>query len=70
MYIYTQHALEKMDGLGINKNEVEQTIQKGMKWREEDSEKWHAQMSGIEVVFMKQQNNFVIITAYLAGRQK
>lgn len=70
MYIYTQHALEKMDGLGIDKNQVKQIINKGMKWKEKQIEKWHAQMSGTEVVFIKQENNLIMITAYLAGRQK
>ncbi|MBI4141143.1 DUF4258 domain-containing protein [Candidatus Woesearchaeota archaeon] len=59
-----------MDGLGIDKNEVEQAILKGMKWKEENTDKWHAQMSGIEVVFVKQENMFVIVTAYFAGRRK
>jgi len=70
MFIYTKHALEKMDGLGIEKSDVERAIKNGMKWKEERSEKWHAQSAGIETVFVKQQNDFVIITAYLAGREK
>ena len=68
MFIYTRHALEKMDALGIEKKEIEQTVKKGMKWKEENSDKWHARMAGIEVVFMKQNEHFFIITAYLAGR--
>ena len=68
MFFYTQHALKKMDALGIEKRDIEQTVKKGMKWREENSDKWHARMAGIEVVFMKQYNDLVIITAYLAGR--
>ena len=70
MFFYTKHALEKMDGLGVNKSEVESAINKGMKWKEKDSEKWHAQMAGIEIVFMKEENNFFIITVYYAGREK
>lgn len=70
MFIYTKHALEKMDGLGIAKSNAERTIMIGMKWKEEDSGKWHAQMAGLEVVFIKEEKNIVIITAYLAGRQK
>ena len=70
MFTYTKHAIEKMDALGIGRRYIETTIAKGMKWKEKDSDKWHAQMAGIEVVFIKQENNFFIITAYLAGRSK
>ncbi len=59
-----------MDALGIEKNEVENAIIKGMKWKEEDTDKWHANMSGVEVVFMKQEEQFIIITTYLARREK
>ena len=56
-----------MDGLGIVKREVEQIIAQGMKWKEKDREVWHAQMAGMETVFQKQENDFVIITVYNAG---
>lgn len=70
MFIYTKHAIEKMDALGIEKEEVERAVKKGMKWKEKDTEKWHTQMAGIEVVFIKQNEDFFIITTYLAGREK
>ncbi len=70
MFIYTKHAIGKIDSLGIEKRDIENTVKKGMKWKENDSEKWHAQMAGIEVVFMKQGGNIFIITAYFAGRLK
>jgi len=70
VFIYTQHALEKMDGLCIGKDEIQKAIKEGMKWKEEHSEKWHAQMAGVEVVFMKQDKDIFIITAYLAGGKK
>ncbi len=70
MFIYTKHALEKIDALGFEKEEIERTVKKGMKWKEEDSDKWHAQMAGIEVVFMKQFKDIFVITAYLAGRSR
>ncbi len=57
-----------MDGLGIEKKEVQNTVIGGMKWKSED--KWHAQMGGLEVVFMKKENDFVVVTVYLAGRLK
>lgn len=68
LFVYTRHAIEKMDGLGIEKKEVQITIIKGMKWKSED--KWHSQMGGLEVVFVKEENNLVIVTVYLAGRLK
>ena len=67
VFIYTKHALEKMDALGIEKREVENAVKKGMKWKEETGDKWHARMAGIEIVFMKQHEDFFIITVYLAG---
>ncbi len=59
-----------MDGLGILKSEVESTILKGTKWKEEQTEKFHARMAGTEVVFMKQDEKFIIITVYLVGSEK
>jgi len=59
-----------MDALGINKVDIEKAIIRGMKWKELNREVWHAQMAGIETVFMKQEGNFIIITAYMAGREK
>lgn len=70
MYFYTRHALEKMDSLGLDKFEVEETIQKGMKWKEDQRDMWHAQMSCNEIVFTKENDTFIIITVYLAKRSK
>ena len=54
-----------MDALGIDREEIEKTIREGMKWKEDIEEKWHALSAGIEVVFMKQEDNIIVITAYL-----
>lgn len=70
VFIFTMHALQKIDALGLEKKDIEQVIKEGMKWKEKESEKWHSQMAGIEVVFVKQEKDFFIITAYLAGRLK
>ena len=70
MFVYTKHALEKMDALGIGKEEIEATIKEGMKWKEKNTSKWHAQMAGIEAVFMKRKTDCFLITAYLARRSK
>jgi len=68
VFVYTKHALEKMDALGIDKHEVERAIQLGMKWTEDD--KWHARNGGVEIVFVKQEDAFVIVTTYLSRRKK
>ncbi|MFH1592336.1 MAG: DUF4258 domain-containing protein [Candidatus Woesearchaeota archaeon] len=65
MFIFKKHALEKMDGLGIEKDEVKSVITKGMKWKEKNTEKWHARAFGIEVVFSKKDSSVFIITVYL-----
>ncbi len=67
MYYFTRHSLEKMDGLGVSKEEVKQIIMQGMKWKEQLVEKWHAQMMGIEVVFTKEDGVVTIITVYRTG---
>ena len=69
MFYFTNHTLDKMDGLGLDKREVERVIIQGMKWKEEKTDKWHAQMAGTEVVFMKEEKNLIIITVYRAGRE-
>ena len=50
MFFYARRTLQKMDALGILKKEIENAVTKGMKWKEETAEKWHAQMAGIGVV--------------------
>ncbi len=68
MLYFTRHALEKMDGVGVSKEEVKQILAQGMKWKEREEEKWHAQMMGTEVVFMKEDETITIITVYRAAR--
>ncbi|MBI4439732.1 DUF4258 domain-containing protein [Candidatus Woesearchaeota archaeon] len=70
MFIFTQHAIEKMDALGVDRATVERAIRNGMKWKESKEEKWHAQMAGIEAVFQRQEKEIVVITVYEAGRKK
>jgi len=66
--IFTKHALEKMDGYGVEMRDVKQVIKTGMKWKEERSDKWHASMMGIEAVFTKQDGRLIVITVYRSGR--
>ena len=66
--IYSKHALQKIDELGIERKEVESTLQKGMKWERDG--KWHAAMCGIEVVFQKEEETAIIITVYYEGSKK
>lgn len=67
---YSRHALEKIDGYGIDLSEVERTVKQGMKWKEEETEKWHANMAGLECVFTKEGVYVMVITVYLAGGEK
>ena len=41
-----------------------------MKWKEEDSDKWHASMAGIECVFIKEEDAIFVITVYKDGGKK
>ena len=70
LFIYTRHALEKIDSLGFEKEQIEAVIKKGMKWKEENREVWHANMGNLEVVFAKSEADMVIITVYEARWQK
>ena len=67
MILFSRHALEKMDALGIDKEEINSVITKGMKWKEKNTEKWHARRFGIEAVFLKNNSDIFIITVYLEG---
>jgi len=67
VFIFSQHALYKMDALGIEKNEVKSVITKGMKWKEKNTEKMHAKAFGLEAVFLKRDSDIFIITVYPEG---
>lgn len=56
-----------MDAYGIERKEVYSVIEKGMKWKEKDTQKYHARMAGIECVFVKKQDTLFVITVYLNG---
>jgi len=66
LFIYTKHALERMDAYGLDKAEIEAAIKKGVKWKEEKRAVWHSNMAGIEVVFTKSNSSIVIIAVYEA----
>ena len=66
--VFTKHALEKRIDYGWDENEIKQVIIKGMKWKENDTEKWHANMAGIECVFIKEEDTLIIITVYPGGK--
>ena len=36
MFIYTKHALEKIDALGLEKKEIEKAVKEGMKWKKKN----------------------------------
>ena len=66
--IYSRHALEKMDSLGLERREIESVIKEGMKWQE--NEKWLANMYGVEVVFQREEDMIIVITVYYERRKK
>ena len=41
-----------------------------MKWKEEDNDKWHASMAGIECVFIKKEDKIFVITVYKEAYKK
>ncbi|MBI5001862.1 DUF4258 domain-containing protein [Candidatus Woesearchaeota archaeon] len=53
-----------MDGYGLDIEEVETALKQGMKWKEHDTEKWHANMAGTECVFVKEEDTLFVITVY------
>ncbi|MBI2175894.1 hypothetical protein HYU40_00905 [Candidatus Woesearchaeota archaeon] len=50
--------------------EIEAVVKKGIKWKEEKREIWHANRGNTEVVFAKSGEDFVIITVYEARWKK
>ncbi len=38
-----------------------------MKWKEEISDKWHANLGGLECVFIKRKDIIFVITVYEEG---
>ena len=59
-----------MDAFGIERKEIENVVRKGMKWKEDKEDKWHALMNNIEVVFQKSNEIIFIITIYRGEREK
>lgn len=40
-----------------------------MKWKEDQTDKWHAGMAGIECVFTREEDTIFVITIYLNRRE-
>ena len=68
--VFSIHSLQKMDAFGIERKEIENVVRKGMKWKEDKEDKWHALMNNIEVVFQKSNEIIFIITVYRGEREK
>ena len=41
-----------------------------MKWKEQNADKWHATMAGVECVFNKKENTIFVITVYKEAGKK
>ena len=67
---YSLHAIQRMDGFGLTRKEIEIAVKRGMKWKEENRNIWHANMRDIEVVFKKIKDLIFIITVYIDRRIK
>ena len=59
-----------MDSYGIDIEDIENVIKNGMKWKENEEEKWHANMGGLECVFVKEEDYIFVITVYTEGAKK
>lgn len=59
-----------MDLYGLEQSEVNTIMKKGMKWKEENTEKWHARMASFECVFVKQEESYFVITVYASGDEQ
>ena len=69
-FAYSLHALQRMIGFGLTRREIEIVIKRGMKWKEENRDIWHANIGNIEVVFKKINNIMFIVTVYIDRRIK
>ena len=69
-FAYSLHALQRMDGFWLTRREIEIVIKRGMKWKEENRDIWHANIGNIEVVFKKINNIMFIVTVYIDRRIK
>ncbi|MDI6737118.1 MAG: DUF4258 domain-containing protein [Nanoarchaeota archaeon] len=65
--VFSSHAVDKMDMYGVDRKEVEAVVSRGMKWKEEGTEKMHARMAGLEAVFICKDGMVFVITVYPAG---
>lgn len=59
----------KMDNYGLDIDEVDAIIKKGMKWQEPNTGKWHARMAGYECVFIRENDTIFVITVYVEGEE-
>ncbi len=61
-YHFKEHALERVADRKIERSEIKNVVAKGQKWFSHADGRWHAKMSGIEVVFEKREVGVVLIT--------
>ncbi|MAF34761.1 hypothetical protein CMO91_02860 [Candidatus Woesearchaeota archaeon] len=58
----------KRNALGLDGATVRRVIHKGMKWINHGG-KWHANMEGTEVVFVRKEERILVVTMYLAWKK-
>ncbi|MFH1247416.1 MAG: DUF4258 domain-containing protein [Candidatus Micrarchaeota archaeon] len=65
--IISGHALKRMYERNISPDEVNNVMNKGMKWfakNEGAIGRWHAKMGNVEIVFEKTVNKTTVVTVY------
>ena len=64
-YTIKDHALQRLRERKIELEEIEKILAKGQKWFSNAAHRWHAKMSGIEVVFeYKEEDEIEVITCF------
>ncbi|MBI1971681.1 MAG: DUF4258 domain-containing protein [Candidatus Aenigmarchaeota archaeon] len=61
---FTKHALEQMLERGVSKYDVREILLKGVKFGPDSKGSLHARMYGIEVVYVKSEGVYRVITIF------
>ncbi len=63
-YHFKEHALQRVADRKIERLEIKKVVAKGQKWFCQSDGRWHAKMSGIEVVFEKREGSILVVTCF------
>lgn len=59
-----------MDAYGIERRDLDDMLKTGMKWKEQQTNKWHAAKGGFECVFVHSDEGIIVITVYRTGGKR